>query len=121
MNKTLIASDGNHNDPGSVSPGYHPVCEVSEIPNGAKRTFSVGGKEIILFNINRQYYAILNQCTHLDQPLADGRQIGCEIICRQHGARFDIRDGRVLGGPAVKNLETFPVRILDGVIEVCLD
>jgi nitrite reductase/ring-hydroxylating ferredoxin subunit len=38
-----------------------------------------------------------------------------------HGASFDIRDGRVLGPPAVVPMPTHAVRIVDGTVEVALD
>jgi nitrite reductase/ring-hydroxylating ferredoxin subunit len=54
----------------------------------------------------------------LDFTLDNGRQIGLEIICRQHGARFDLRTGRAVSGPAVRAVDIYETRIKDGVIEI---
>ena len=42
------------------------------------------------------------------------------LVCPLHGASFDIRDGRVLGPPALVPLATHPVRVTDGMVEVAL-
>ena len=39
----------------------------------------------------------------------------------EHGACFDLRDGRVLSLPAVKGLRAYPVKIEDDVIWVGLE
>jgi 3-phenylpropionate/trans-cinnamate dioxygenase ferredoxin subunit len=45
---------------------------------------------------------------------------GYNIICPVHGATFDIRDGSCTGPPARKPIRSFPLRIVDGMIEVDL-
>jgi 3-phenylpropionate/trans-cinnamate dioxygenase ferredoxin subunit len=42
-------------------------------------------------------------------------------VCPLHGASFDVRDGRVLGPPALVSLSTYPLRIVNGVIEVSVE
>jgi nitrite reductase/ring-hydroxylating ferredoxin subunit len=43
---------------------------------------------------------------------------GHRLICPLHGASFDVRNGAVLGAPASAPLPRYPVRIVDGQIEV---
>lgn len=100
---------------------YVDVCSVSDIPNGRHRAFDIEGRSILVTRLNANFFAIANRCTHLDFPLEGGRQMGCEIICRMHGARFDVRDGRAIGGPAVEPVRTFPLRITGDRIEICVD
>jgi nitrite reductase/ring-hydroxylating ferredoxin subunit len=45
---------------------------------------------------------------------------GYRIMCPLHGASFDIRDGSVTGLPAKQPIRSFPLRIVDGIIEVDL-
>jgi nitrite reductase/ring-hydroxylating ferredoxin subunit len=47
----------------------------------------------------------------------DGELIECPL----HAARFDVRTGKVLDPPATEDLKTFPVRVVDGEIQVKLD
>lgn len=94
------------------------VCAFEDIPNGKHRAFNIDGLSILIFRINPDVFALENRCTHLDFPLDGGRQIGSDIICRKHGARFDIRSGKAVVGPAVDPLRRFEVRVRDGRVEV---
>ncbi|MEC3909132.1 non-heme iron oxygenase ferredoxin subunit [Sphingobium sp. CR2-8] len=97
---------------------YVDVCAVDDIPNGKHRAFLIDGTSILVFRINADAYALENRCTHLDFPLEGGRQIGTTIVCRKHGARFDICSGKVVTGPAVDPLRCFSTRVRQGRIEV---
>lgn len=99
---------------------YVDVCAVSDIPNGKYRAFDIAGQSILIFRMSSDYFAIQNRCTHLKLPLAGGRQIGCEIICPAHGARFDIRNGKAVGSPAVDPVSCFEVNIAGDRIEIKL-
>src|SRR3546814_8503778 len=101
--------------------GYIDVCAARDIPNGRHRAFQVKGRSVLVIRLNADFYAIANRCTHLDFPLEGGRQMGCEIICRQHGARFDMRDGHAIGAPAVDPVRTFALRLSGDRIEIRLD
>lgn len=90
------------------------ICGIGDVANGRHKCVVVDGQPILVFNLNGVFHALRNRCTHLDFPLEGGRQLGWEIICRQHGARFDIRDGRVLGGPAIDPVTTFETQVRDG-------
>ena len=43
---------------------------------------------------------------------------GYEISCPRHGARFDVRTGRVLSLPAVQSVSAYPVRAREGFLEI---
>ena len=98
--------------------GFVDVCALADIPNGRHRAVMAGDRSILIFRVDADLYAIENRCTHLDFALEGGRQIGCEIICRQHGARFDIRTGKAVGGPAVDPVATFEVRVIADRVEL---
>lgn len=98
--------------------GFVRLCPAAELASGKRRTCIVDGVPVLLIRIGQQVFAFENRCTHLDFPLDDGRQIGFELICRRHGARFDIRTGRAVGGPAIKALRLYEARIKGGWIEL---
>lgn len=97
---------------------YVDVCAVEDVPSGKHRAFLVDDTSILIFRIGAEFYALENRCTHLDFPLEGGRQIGMNIICRKHGARFDICTGKAIVGPAVDPLRRFSVRVREGRVEV---
>jgi nitrite reductase/ring-hydroxylating ferredoxin subunit len=46
---------------------------------------------------------------------------GYQLICPLHGRSFDIRDGCATGKPARNPIRSFPLRIVDGMIEVAIE
>jgi 3-phenylpropionate/trans-cinnamate dioxygenase ferredoxin component len=65
-----------------------------------------------------EWVAFDNSCTHEDCPLSDGTLDGEEIICYCHSATFDVRTGQVVEGPAEDPINVYPVRVLDGELQV---
>ena len=96
------------------------VAPAGELPPGERMVVQIGRLWVAVFNVEGQFYAIQDVCTHDDGPLAEGKLIGCEIECPRHGARFDLRDGRVTAPPALVPVPVFDVRIVDDTIQVAL-
>lgn len=97
---------------------YFPVVDVSELPNGERLFIEIDDEPVVIFNIAGDFYAIADRCTHDDGPLGEGDLEGFEIACPRHGARFDVRDGSVLSMPAFEDTPSFPIRVVDGMIEI---
>ncbi len=91
--------------------GFVKVATTSEIPPGERLVVEVEDLWIAVFNVGGTYYAIEDVCTHDDGPLAEGELDGQTIICPRHGARFDIRTGKVLSFPAITDVPTYEVKI----------
>jgi 3-phenylpropionate/trans-cinnamate dioxygenase ferredoxin subunit len=104
------------NDSSNVE--FLQIVEQSELPPGERLFVEVEGVPIVLFNVGGQFYAIGDVCTHDDGPLGEGELDGYCIRCPRHGARFDIRNGKALSLPAVEDTLSFPVRVVNGWIEL---
>jgi len=94
------------------------VASTNEIASGQARLVNIKGKEIALFNIEGTFFALENACTHEEGPLAEGEIEGHEVTCPWHGARFDVRTGEVLCGPAYEDVARYNVRVTGTDIEV---
>ena len=94
------------------------VARVDEIPPGAKKIVEVDGIEIVVVNLDGQFYAVEDVCTHDGGPLGEGKLDGCELICPRHGARFDVRTGAATRMPAIEPAPTYEVRVEDGHVLV---
>lgn len=94
------------------------VAKTNEIQTGEARLVYIKGKEIALFNVDGQYFALDNTCTHEDLPLVEGEISGYELTCPWHGAKFDIRTGEVLSPPAYEAVARYGVRMTETDIEV---
>ena len=97
------------------------VAPESELGAGIRQIVETEIGPIAVFNLDGELFAIADVCTHDGGELASGVCEGDQIICPRHGARFCIRDGHALSPPAFENIETFPVRISSGVVQVDID
>ena len=96
------------------------IAPASELPNGERLFVEIEGKAIVIFNIAGQFFAIGDVCTHDDGPLGDGDLEGYNIVCQRHGGEFDVRTGKVMQMPAVVDIPAYPVKVVEGMIQVGL-
>jgi 3-phenylpropionate/trans-cinnamate dioxygenase ferredoxin subunit len=97
-----------------------PVCPVEELPPGRVKLVSAGPLIVCVYNVGGELYGLEDRCSHDDGPLCEGDwdpDAGV-VVCPRHGANFDIRTGEPLTLPAYEPVETFPVRLEDGMIVV---
>ncbi len=96
------------------------VASEDELPPGERIIIDVDGEAIAVFNIAGLYFAISDVCSHDDGPVAEGELLDHEIECPRHGARFDLRTGKALSLPAVVDIPAYPVRVVEGEIQIGL-
>ncbi len=90
------------------------VARLDDIPDGGVCVVEVDTRMIAVFRVGDECFALDDQCTHDGGELASGMVIGGEVICPRHGAKFDIRSGRVTSPPATEDVRAYPVRIEAG-------
>lgn len=90
---------------------------------GALETFATGS--VTAFPAGRFYLvrladggllALSRQCTHLGCSVPWDEAKG-RFVCPCHASAFDVR-GDVLAAPAPRALDTFPVRVENGIVKV---
>jgi 3-phenylpropionate/trans-cinnamate dioxygenase ferredoxin subunit len=94
------------------------IGPLEDLPNGERLFVEVDKKQIVILNLGGILFALGDVCSHDDGPLGDGEVEGMDIICPRHGARFDVRTGEALLLPAAVDIPAYPVRVVDGMIEV---
>jgi len=96
------------------------VGPVDELPPGSVKIVVAGSISVGVYNLDGEFFAIEDRCSHDDGPLCEGDFDPEEgvAICPRHGANFDIRSGRPLTLPAYEPVDTFPVRVENGVVKV---
>lgn len=94
------------------------VAQTEGLSSGERIFIEIDDLPIVVFNIAGTYFAIANVCSHDDGPIGEGDLEQYTVICPRHGARFDIRTGKVLSLPAFIDIPAYPVRVVDGQIEV---
>jgi len=115
--------------------GVHYVLEEGDIPEGSHKVVYVEGREIGVYFINGQYYAIHNYCPHQGAPICSGLVSGTnlpsdvytykygragEIIrCPWHGWEFDLRTGKSLFSDKTR-VRKYEVELSEGRIGIVL-
>ncbi|MGH8726622.1 MAG: non-heme iron oxygenase ferredoxin subunit [Burkholderiales bacterium] len=94
------------------------VAKADDIEPGKWLTAEIGNTFVAVFNLNGEYFAIEDVCTHDGGDLASGWLEGEEIVCPRHGARFCVKTGEVRSPPAYEDVQVFPVRVEDGTVQV---
>ena len=59
---------------------YVKVADISEIPFGKMKMVTVGGKEVLIVNLDGKFYAIRNKCTHQGGDLSKGKLEGNVVV-----------------------------------------
>jgi nitrite reductase/ring-hydroxylating ferredoxin subunit/uncharacterized membrane protein len=89
-----------------------------ELPDGVPTGVEVEGRHVLLYRGGGDLHAIENVCSHAGGVLSRGEVDGCIVECPLHGARFDLRDGHIVRGPAHHPQPVLPTRVRNGWIEV---
>ena len=84
---------------------------LSELSPGNVKKVFVAGKPVAVYNVDGNYFATQEECTHAEGPLSEGWLEGSKIICPWHDSCFDVTNGSVLCGPADESLKTYCVHI----------
>ena len=88
------------------------VGKASDITPGKMIKASIDGRDILVANVEGNYYAMDDTCTHAGASLAEGKLDGCTVTCGWHGAQFDCKDGSLTKFPAkIRDLETYTVSV----------
>ena len=95
---------------------YAKIAVTSRIPQNAIRLFKVKGHEILVANIDGEFYAFENQCPHMGYPLYLGSLDGKVLTCGFHYAKFDVTTGKSLAPVTKKCLKTYKVKIRDSSV-----
>jgi nitrite reductase/ring-hydroxylating ferredoxin subunit len=108
----------------------HIVARVDEIARGTSKIVEVQGRRIGVFNVNGEFFALLNRCPHEGAELCRGFIVGLAqsdepgayritrhgefLRCPWHGWEFEIRTGQSYCDPAKTRVRTYDVTIEPG-------
>ena len=112
----------------------HVVATVGEIAPGGRKLVTVRGRPIAIFNLDGNYFGLLNRCPHQGGPMCEGKITGLvqasepgkylyskrgEVIrCPWHAWEFDIRTGQSYCEPGRISTKAYAVEVADGAAVV---
>ena len=94
------------------------VLPVNELKPGQHFLVELEHVTLLLVNIAGEFFAVEDLCSHDGGELSDGTICGIEITCPRHGARFNLKTGEVLCAPAYEDIDTYGVKVVNGIIQV---
>jgi 3-phenylpropionate/trans-cinnamate dioxygenase ferredoxin component len=97
--------------------GWVRACRVDELPPGEASKMDVD-PPVAVFNLDGEFYATDDTCSHAQSSLSEGYLEGDEIECVWHYARFCVRTGKAMCLPATEDLKTYEVRVDGNVVLV---
>ncbi|HZT97872.1 MAG TPA: bifunctional 3-phenylpropionate/cinnamic acid dioxygenase ferredoxin subunit [Chloroflexota bacterium] len=98
-----------------------PVCKTADVSSGDAACIKLDDRFLAIYNVDGEFFASDDSCTHEEASLAEGFLEDHLIECPLHGSQFDVRSGEVLSLPAVRPLRTYPVRLEGDDVLVELD
>ncbi|MBI2748505.1 MAG: non-heme iron oxygenase ferredoxin subunit [Burkholderiales bacterium] len=96
------------------------VALRADLGAGGMIAVAFGDYQIALYDVGGEILATDSTCTHAEGLLTDGTLQGEIVECPLHGGRFSVRTGKGMGPPIPCDLKTYPVRVVEGEIQVRL-
>lgn len=97
---------------------YVTVAKTSDLQPGEMKAVKVGRQIVGLANVDGEFLAFDDTCTHEEASLTEGEIFDDVVECPLHGAAFNIRTGAVESFPATRPLPTFEVRVVGDEVQV---
>lgn len=89
------------------------AIEVPALREKSTFVFRHDNKQVALFWMNGEVFALDNRCPHQGYPLQQGttNESSCVLTCQWHNWKFDMKTGKCLVGE--DHVRTYPTRIED--------
>ena len=100
--------------------GWQRAAARDEVRAGEVLGVKLGETHVALVEIDGEVRAFADVCPHAFALLSQGYLEGGEIECPLHAARFEIRTGRCLAGPATEGIMVYEVKVEGGDVLVRL-
>jgi nitrite reductase/ring-hydroxylating ferredoxin subunit len=88
------------------------VGKKSDISEGKMVHVEAGGKDVLVANVNGNFYAMGDICTHAGANLHEGELEGNVLTCPWHGSTWDVTTGKLIAFPAkIRDEESYKVTV----------
>lgn len=100
---------------------WKAIARVTDVEPGAVKACRVDNVPLALYNLDGEFFATHDICTHAHACLSDGYLEDGKIECPMHQGVFDVRTGNAVSGPVDINVQTFAVRVEGDDVLVNMD
>ncbi|MDR5776468.1 MULTISPECIES: anthranilate 1,2-dioxygenase ferredoxin subunit AndAb [unclassified Caballeronia] len=100
---------------------WQVIGHVDDFTEGEPAAVVAGDKPVAVFRMGDEVFALHDLCTHGHARLSEGFvEDGC-VECPLHQGLFDIRTGAPRCAPVTEAVRAYPIRIVDGQVEIHVD
>ena len=92
------------------------TINISEINENSVKVVNIENKDVAIFNVDGEFYAIDDLCSHAEASLAEGEVFDCKVECPLHGAEFDLKTGEAVTLPATRPVDTYMISVENDII-----
>ena len=96
------------------------VCHVNDLADGQVLKFEHGDYVLAVYNVDGQFYATDDACTHGPGSLSEGYIEGDVVECNFHNGQFNIKTGEVVAPPCMIPIKTYRTVVEDGKVFIVL-
>jgi nitrite reductase/ring-hydroxylating ferredoxin subunit len=100
---------------------FHKIAVTDEVAPGEIQQYLVEDRPVALCNVDGEFFAFEDVCTHQFTHLSEGEFTDSEVKCPLHGAKFDVKTGAAKSLPAVKPVPKHEVKVENGNVYVALN
>jgi nitrite reductase/ring-hydroxylating ferredoxin subunit len=100
---------------------FHKIAATDEVAPGEIQQYLVEDRPVALCNVDGEFFAFEDVCTHQFTHLSEGEFTDSEVKCPLHGAKFDVKTGAAKSLPAVKPVPKHEVKVENGNVYVALN
>ena len=101
---------------------WYKVAKDGNMKDGDLAKVKVDGKEVLIIKDGDNYYATSHLCTHEEYDLSEGFMDNHELICPNHFATFNPKNGEVISPPegsgSISPLKSYKTKVENGDIMV---
>ncbi len=84
-----------------MAENFVTVAKADELNPGEMMYVEVGDEPVCLINLDGEYFALNDICTHQDASLSDGTIDGEELECPLHGGVFNVEPANPSPSPSL--------------------
>ena len=98
---------------------FQTVAKTSDVTPGEMKQVTLDSEEVVIANVDGEYFAFANTCTHAEGPLVEGELVGGIVTCPWHATPFNVKTGEAQeGGVTDDPVATYAVRIEGNDIQI---
>ena len=99
---------------------YIATISADALAEGEMRSVTAAGEHVLIARVKDEFFAISDICSHFHAHLSRGELLPetCQVQCPLHDSCFDLRTGEPSDLPAEDSVQTYGVKIVDGMIHI---